>query len=31
MTVYLDLTREFKLYEVFRTPPKPPADAAAVS
>jgi serine/threonine protein kinase len=26
-----DLTREFKPYEVFRTPPKPPADAAAVS
>jgi serine/threonine protein kinase len=25
-----DLTRELKLYEVFRTPPKPPADAAAV-
>jgi serine/threonine-protein kinase len=25
-----DLTREMKLYEVFRTPPKPPADAPAV-
>jgi hypothetical protein len=26
-----DLTREIKLYDFFRTPPKPPAEAQAAS